>query len=40
MMPIEEQRRKNRRTGLLLGLVGFVFFAYTAGRQIYLHYFV
>lgn len=39
-MPTEEQRRKNRRTGLFLGLVVFVFFAYTAGRQIYLHYFV
>lgn len=38
-MPTEEQRRKNRRTGLILGLVVFVFFAYTTGRQIYLHYF-
>jgi hypothetical protein len=38
-MPTEEQRRKNRRTGFLLGVVVFAFFAYTTGRQIYLHYF-
>ena len=38
-MPTEEQRRKNRRTGLWLGLVEFAFCAYTAGRQIYIHYF-
>jgi hypothetical protein len=38
-MLTEEQRRKNRRTGLFFAVVVFAFFAYTVGRQVYLHYF-
>jgi hypothetical protein len=39
MMLTQEQRRKNRRTGLFFAIVVFGFFAYTIGRQVYLHYF-
>ncbi len=38
-MPTAEQRRKNRRTGLYFAILVFGLFAYTVGRQVYLHYF-
>ena len=38
-MPTEEQRRKNRRAGLFFAVIVFGLFAYTVGRQVYLHYF-
>jgi hypothetical protein len=38
-MPTEEQRRKNRRTGLFFAVLVVGLFAYTVGRQVYLHYF-
>ena len=34
-----EQRRKNRRAGLFFAVIVFGLFAYTVGRQVYLHYF-
>ena len=34
-----EQRRKNRRTGLVFTVIVLGLFAYTVGRQVYLHYF-
>lgn len=38
-MPTEEQRRKNRRAGLFFAVIVLGLFAYTVGRQVYLHYF-
>jgi len=38
-MPTEEQRRKNRRTGLFFAVLVVGLFAYPVGRQVYLHYF-
>ena len=34
-----EQRRKNRRTGLFFAVIVLGLFAYTVGRQVYVHYF-
>ena len=38
-MPTAEQSRKNRRTGLLFAVNVLGLFAYTVGRQVYIHYF-
>ena len=39
MAPTPEQRRKNKRTGLIFFAIVVVMFAWTVGKQVYLHYF-
>ena len=38
-MITEEQRRKNRRTGIIFAMLVVGMFSWTIGKQIYLHYF-
>jgi len=35
----QEQRRKNKRTGLIFALFVVAMFSWTIGKQIYSHYF-
>ena len=39
MAPTPEQRRKNKRTGLIFLVIVLVMFSWTIGKQVYLHYF-
>jgi flagellar basal body-associated protein FliL len=39
MAPTPEQRRKNKRTGLIFLVIVIVMFAWMVGKQVYITYF-